>query len=207
MPFWGYHLGEAEAGLSSPPPPQSHMGVSSRMFSRWPNYILGGQKGVLGWPNCSKRQFFPCNAIDITLKLIVVWREPNHDFIALGGAMPPGSAYAISADMRRGGLSHIASVPPPRRWDREVDTGDSRYGCGGDQVTGGWNAWFEALKVSEQLACHRLVCSPWAIDLLVCFLKGLSHLVQSCLLHRSCIAKDSACSTGHVGHFFPKIVA
>ena len=33
-------------------------------------------------------------------------------------------------------------------------------------------------------------------------LKGLFHLVQSCLLYRTCIAKDSACSTGHVDHFF-----
>ena len=35
-------------------------------------------------------------------------------------------------------------------------------------------------------------------------LKGLSHLVQSCLLYRSCMSKDSARSTGHAGHFFPK---
>ena len=34
-------------------------------------------------------------------------------------------------------------------------------------------------------------------------LKGLSHLVQSCLLYRSCMSKDSARSTGHVDHFFP----
>ena len=40
---------------------------------------------------------------------------------------------------------------------------------------------------------------------LVCHggLKGLSHLVQSCLLYRSCMSKDSARSTGHVDHFFP----
>ena len=35
-------------------------------------------------------------------------------------------------------------------------------------------------------------------------LKGLSHLVQSCFSYRSCMSKDSACSTGHVGHFFQK---
>ena len=35
------------------------------------------------------------------------------------------------------------------------------------------------------------------------WLKGLSHLVQSCLLYRSCMSKDSARSTGHVDHFFP----
>ena len=34
-------------------------------------------------------------------------------------------------------------------------------------------------------------------------LKGLSHLVQSCLLYRSCTSKDSARTTGHVDHFFP----
>ena len=34
-------------------------------------------------------------------------------------------------------------------------------------------------------------------------LKGLSHLVQSCLLYRSCMSKDSARSTGHDDHFFP----
>ena len=34
-------------------------------------------------------------------------------------------------------------------------------------------------------------------------LKGLSHLVQSCLLYRSCMSKDSARSTGHVHYFFP----
>ena len=33
-------------------------------------------------------------------------------------------------------------------------------------------------------------------------LKGLSHLVQSCLLYRSCMSKDSARSTGHVDNFF-----
>ena len=32
---------------------------------------------------------------------------------------------------------------------------------------------------------------------------GLSHLLQSCLLYRSCMSKDSARSTGHVDHFFP----
>ena len=32
-------------------------------------------------------------------------------------------------------------------------------------------------------------------------LEGLSHHVQSFLLYRSCISKDSARSTGHVGHF------
>ena len=37
--------------------------------------------------------------------------------------------------------------------------------------------------------------------------KGLSHLVQSCLLYRSCMSKDSARSTDHVGHFFPKNIA
>ena len=31
-------------------------------------------------------------------------------------------------------------------------------------------------------------------------LKGLSHLVQSCLSYRSCMSKVSARSTGHVGH-------
>ena len=31
-----------------------------------------------------------------------------------------------------------------------------------------------------------------------------SHLVQSCLLYRSCMSKDSARSTGHVGHFLSK---
>ena len=35
-------------------------------------------------------------------------------------------------------------------------------------------------------------------------LKGLSYLVQSCFSYRSCMSKDSAHSTGHVGHFFPK---
>ena len=35
-------------------------------------------------------------------------------------------------------------------------------------------------------------------------LKGLSHLVQSCLVYQSCMSKDSARSTGHVRHFFPK---
>ena len=35
-------------------------------------------------------------------------------------------------------------------------------------------------------------------------LKGLSQIVQSCLLYRSCMSKDSARSTGHVGHFSPK---
>ena len=34
-------------------------------------------------------------------------------------------------------------------------------------------------------------------------LKGLSHLVQSCLLYRKCMSKDSTRSTGHVDHFFP----
>ena len=38
------------------------------------------------------------------------------------------------------------------------------------------------------------------------FLKGLSHLVQSCLLYRSCMSKDSSRSTGHVDHFFPNKV-
>ena len=41
----------------------------------------------------------------------------------------------------------------------------------------------------------------WFLDLFS--LKGLSHLVQSCLLYRSCMSKDSARSTGHVDHFFP----
>ena len=35
-------------------------------------------------------------------------------------------------------------------------------------------------------------------------LKGLSHLVQSCFSYQNCMSKDSARSTGHVGHFFPK---
>ena len=35
-------------------------------------------------------------------------------------------------------------------------------------------------------------------------LKGLSHLVQSCLSYQSCMSKDSARSTGHDGHFFKK---
>ena len=38
-------------------------------------------------------------------------------------------------------------------------------------------------------------------------LKGLAHLVQSCLSYRSCMSKDSAHSTCHVGHFFPKNIA
>ena len=33
-------------------------------------------------------------------------------------------------------------------------------------------------------------------------LKGLSHLVQSCFSRRNCMSKDSARSTGYVGHFF-----
>ena len=33
-------------------------------------------------------------------------------------------------------------------------------------------------------------------------LKGLSHLVQSCLLYLSCLSKYSARSTSHVDHFF-----
>ena len=36
-------------------------------------------------------------------------------------------------------------------------------------------------------------------------LKGLSHLVQSCFSYRSCMSKDSARSTGYVGHFKKKI--
>ena len=34
--------------------------------------------------------------------------------------------------------------------------------------------------------------------------KGLSHLVQSCLSYPRCMSKDSARSTCHVRHFFPK---
>ena len=43
----------------------------------------------------------------------------------------------------------------------------------------------------------------WIVDTTACnaVLKGLSHLVQSCLSYRSCMSKDSARSTGHVGRF------
>ena len=34
--------------------------------------------------------------------------------------------------------------------------------------------------------------------------KEVFHLVQSCLIYRICMSKDSARSIGHVGHLFPK---
>ena len=41
-----------------------------------------------------RSRFFPCNAIDIMLKLSMVWRRPNHGFRAIGRghvpvALPP----------------------------------------------------------------------------------------------------------------------
>ena len=44
--------------------------------------------------------------------------------------------------------------------------------------------------------------SLWSLFWYTSRLKGLSHLVQSCLFYRSCMPKDSARSTGHVDHFF-----
>ena len=66
---------------------------------------------------------------------------------------------------------------------------------------------FKSIFVSSK---HKINCfliqekyfqTANAVDTLP--LKGLSHLVQSCLLYRSCMSKDSARSTGHVDHFFP----
>ena len=45
-----------------------------------PNDVWRGLNGVLGGagPNCQISRFFPCNAIDIMLKLSIVREGPNH---------------------------------------------------------------------------------------------------------------------------------
>ena len=56
---------------------------------------------------------------------------------------------------------------------------------------------------STIIICDKIKLDNHFKHALLFSLKGLSHLVQSCLLYRSCMSKDSAHSTGHVGHFFP----
>ena len=56
---------------------------------------FAGGDGVLGGDKLPKEVIFPCNAIDIMLKLSIVWKGPNHGFRAFGIAMAPlGSTHA-----------------------------------------------------------------------------------------------------------------
>ena len=64
------------------------------------------------------------------------------------------------------------------------------------------NCWFQAVYLSCVSQNFR---SFHVSNLSVRNLKGLSHLVQSCLSYRNCVSKDSARSTGHVGHFSKNI--
>ena len=58
-------------------------GGSGGMFWKGPNDVWGGPNGALGGGQTAQRSwFFPWNTIDIMLKLFIVWRGPNHGFIA-----------------------------------------------------------------------------------------------------------------------------
>ena len=64
----------------------------------------------VGGQSAQKSIFFPCNAIDILLRLAIVWRGPNHGFRAFerghGPVLAPlGSAHAINQIVANGDLS------------------------------------------------------------------------------------------------------
>ena len=68
------------------------------------------------------------------------------------------------------------------------------------------SVWISSKRNDETLVFHWMcgehqTNSEESYELWV-RLKGLSHLVQSCFLCRSCMSKVSARSTGHVNHFF-----
>ena len=86
-----------------------------------------------------RSRFFPCNAMDIVLKLSIVWRGPNHDFRAFGRGHDPvapscirpcGEDVWVTEDAGRhdGGVIFRINAPRrtidgvTRRWPRVTTT-------------------------------------------------------------------------------------
>ena len=56
-------------------------GGSSGMFCRVPNDVWGGPNVFLRGQTVQRSWFFQCNAMDVMLKLLMVWEGPNHGVV------------------------------------------------------------------------------------------------------------------------------